>query len=630
MNITKRLSEILKLNLAPKYTSVSYAIMIDGQIVASDVLGSDGSKENLPATENHTYNVCSISKIFCTVAVMKLVEQGKVELDCPLYEYLPEFTMLDPRYKKITVRHCLNHASGLPGTQWKHFSATHVGTADNEAYYKEVYEYLSKSYLKAEPGEYSVYCNDGFTLAEMLVAKVSGIPFGEFCQKYITDPIGAQSTRVSTTLNPDYPLIRERGKPGERFYLQGCGGFTTTMTDLCKFGNLFLCENEIISEQSKAEMRKMQGATFLPEDTASIRYGLGWDNVELQDPEYDLGEHVQLKGGNSFQFTSKLVIIPKYNAVLAISETHDCKMDVLEEILRLFAIYLLEERGINIYRKYKVIPKELTERFDGTYLVQSSIYNTHFFGTDLTVTNDDTAGNHQVVYKNLKFNGTDFVDAQGEHFFFKEYPQGSFLFSTYRGKVIPSAMKAKDYPQLSAAWENRVGKRYLAVNLSEQDMVSGEMLNGFSVKRLPNVEGVLVASFSSVPDGEIYGRFEGCFVPNNDYSGRGFLLTPSNGSRDLIEPYFIQKDGVEYCYAASFLYRDEATLENYCGQDFSSFPQSEYNRVYRICRKLEQLPQLPQGRRLVVLNKEMEVVYDSQNPKEKGYQPVEEGYISFI
>ena len=156
------------------------------------------------------------------------------------------------------------------------------------------------------------------------------------------------------------------------------------------------------------------------------------------------------------------------------------------------------------------------------------------------------------------------------------------------------------------------------------------MLNGFSVKRLPNVEGVLVASFSSVPDGEIYGRFEGCFVPNNDYSGRGFLLTPSNGSRDLIEPYFTQKDGVEYCYAASFLYRDEATLENYCDQDFSSFPQGEYNRVYRICRKLEQLPQVPQGRRLVVLNKEMEVVYDSQNPKEKGYQPVEEGYISFI
>ena len=121
--MTKKLSDVLRLNLAPKATSVSYAIMIDGEIVAADALGHDGTKEKNPVTLNHTYNVCSISKIFCTVAVMKLVEQGKVNLDTPICEYLPQFTMLDPRYRQITVRHCLNHASGLPGTQWKHFSS---------------------------------------------------------------------------------------------------------------------------------------------------------------------------------------------------------------------------------------------------------------------------------------------------------------------------------------------------------------------------------------------------------------------------------------------------------------------------------------------------------------------------
>ena len=103
MDMTKRLSEILSLNLDRKYTSVSYAIMIDGKIVAADALGHDGTKEKNPVTLNHTYNVCSISKIFCTVAVMKLVEQGKVELDRPICEYLPQFTMLDPRYRQITA-----------------------------------------------------------------------------------------------------------------------------------------------------------------------------------------------------------------------------------------------------------------------------------------------------------------------------------------------------------------------------------------------------------------------------------------------------------------------------------------------------------------------------------------------
>lgn len=625
--MTKKLSDVLRLNLAPKATSVSYAIMIDGEIVAADALGHDGTREKNPVTLNHTYNVCSISKIFCTVAVMKLVEQGKVNLDTPICEYLPQFTMLDPRYRQITVRHCLNHASGLPGTQWKHFSATHVGAADNEEYYQEVYNYLSKCHLKANPGEYSTYCNDGFTLAEMLVAKVSGMNFGEFCEKYITEPIGAHSTRVSTTQNPDYPLVRESGKPAERFYLQGCGGFTTTMTDLCKFGNLFLTKNDIISEESKAEMARMQGATFLPEDTAATRFGLGWDNVRVEDPEFDLGQGVLMKGGNSFQFTSKLYIVPKYNAVLTISETHDCKIDTITEIFRLFALYLLEAKGINIYKQYQVIPQELIEKFDGTYLVPSRIYNTHFFGTDLTITSDSTYGEHTAVYKNLKFNGKDFVDETGEHYFFRETPKGKFFFSTMRGKVIPSAQKAEDYPAVSAAWKERVGKRYLLINASEQDMACGEMMNGMTIKMLPGYEGVMIASFTSVPDGEIYGRFEGSFVPCDDNTGRGILQTPSNGSRDLVDPYFFTRDGVEYCWMLSYLYKEESAVTGYEGQSFGELAQGEYNDVFRLTSKLEKLPEVPAGRRLIVLNKGMEVVYDSQNPKE--FKALEEGFIAF-
>ena len=97
--------------------------------------------------------------------------RGLVELDTPVVQYVPDFKMLDEDYKKITVRHLLNHASGLPGTQWKGFSVTALTERD---YYQEVLDYLAISHLKAKPGEYSVYCNDGFTLAEIVVARVSG------------------------------------------------------------------------------------------------------------------------------------------------------------------------------------------------------------------------------------------------------------------------------------------------------------------------------------------------------------------------------------------------------------------------------------------------------------------------
>ena len=148
--ITQKLSSILRQNLAKDFTSVSYAIMHKGELVAADALGTNGSEKNGASTTNDTYNVASVSKVYCALAAMKLVELKKLDLDKPICEYLPKFKMLDPRYKKITTRHCLSHTSGLPGTQWKGFSVTDV-TADD--YYDVVYKYMANNYLQAEPGE---------------------------------------------------------------------------------------------------------------------------------------------------------------------------------------------------------------------------------------------------------------------------------------------------------------------------------------------------------------------------------------------------------------------------------------------------------------------------------------------
>ena len=71
-----------------------------------------------------------------------------------------------------------------------------------------------------------------------------------------------------------------------------------------------------------------------------------------------------------------------------------------------------------------------------------------------------------------------------------------------------------------------------------------------------------------------------------------------------------------------------AALEEYRQQQFADLPVSQENHLYRLTDKLEILPQVPEGRRLMLLNEKMEVVYDSQNPKE--YKAIEKGFISFI
>lgn len=68
------------------------------------------------AQQDTVYGIGSVSKMYVTTAVMQLVEEGKIDLDHPITDYLPEFQMADERYKNITVRMLLNHSSGLMGS----------------------------------------------------------------------------------------------------------------------------------------------------------------------------------------------------------------------------------------------------------------------------------------------------------------------------------------------------------------------------------------------------------------------------------------------------------------------------------------------------------------------------------
>ena len=172
----------VKNSINKDYTALSYAISIHNDLVVSDAIGVIDKKNNEVITEDCTFNVASISKIYVTVAIMQLVEQGKIKLDDYVADLLPRFYMPDERYKKITVEMCLNHTSGLPGTEWKHFSTKEIDGVD---YYDEVYHYFSVNKLKADPGEYAVYCNDGFTVAELIVSEVSGLAYEEYVPVYL-------------------------------------------------------------------------------------------------------------------------------------------------------------------------------------------------------------------------------------------------------------------------------------------------------------------------------------------------------------------------------------------------------------------------------------------------------------
>jgi Beta-lactamase class C and other penicillin binding proteins len=176
-----------------KASSASIAVMDGGRIVYSEAFAMANRQESIPATTRTLYNMGSISKTFAATAIMLLVDDGKIDLDGNVTQYLPEFKMADSRYTDITVRMLLDHTSGLPGTG----SANNVGYETNPAVYQDLLNSLSAAHLKAAPGETAPYANDGFTLAEMIVARVSGQSYIDFLSNRIFTPLNLQNTGLS-------------------------------------------------------------------------------------------------------------------------------------------------------------------------------------------------------------------------------------------------------------------------------------------------------------------------------------------------------------------------------------------------------------------------------------------------
>lgn len=619
--LKERLTAMLQSDLSPNGSSAAYAIMIDGEIIAEDSMGKNPIRGG-------TYNVGSVSKVYCAIAVMQLVEQGLLNLDAPVCTYLPQFTMPDERYRLITLRHCLSHSSGLPGTQWRWLAA---GNPRGDDYYEESYRYFSHSALHSTPGEFSVYCNDGFTLAEMAVSAVTGMSYGEYCKTYITEPLGAPSSRQSSQRNPQYPHTFIVGMPRESIGLEGAGGIGTTMPDLCKFGELFLKENAIISETIKQEITKPQGQTFLPWDNSSSYYGLGWDSVNMTHEDYDLGDGVLDKGGATIQFLSRLIVLPKYNAVLAISTTFDCLIDVKEEILSLFAAAMLE-RGINIRKHCQIISQEEKDKYEGLYLSSGVFLRVTMDGVHAEISSEDSRGNVSKRYQNLLHQDGSYIWKSNHRFCFEETEGKRYLAVEIQNKKHALGVKAEDcqFVPLSETWKTRLGKNYLIANVFADDLIGATNFNSFALNLIPGTTDALAASFTNTDDKGQVTYFEAALTPRIDGSPSdclacGALQIPYMGGRDLMNLYFKEENGIEYCECAGYLYRDVSSLEVYSGQ---SFGESGENQLYVLKEKLQTLPEIPAGRRLLIFREDFGLAYDSL-PDNHGEIP-DKGFLTFI
>nr|WP_326209212.1 serine hydrolase domain-containing protein [uncultured Oscillibacter sp.] len=302
-------------------TQASWAVWQDGNIVSSGSQRATGGGGSAALEEEGgVYGIGSVSKIFTTVAVMQLAESGKLDLDQPVVKYLPDFKMADPRYKDITVRMLLNHSSGLMGSS---FGSGMLFDDPSPAATRELLDRLATQRLKADPGAFSVYCNDGFTLAELVVEAVTGMKFQDYLQASIFEKAGLEETYLPGDTFEDrrvdiYQPGDERPLPKDCLGVLGAGGLYATAEDLASFGGA-LTKQTLLKKSSLNAMAAPEYAKGLwpGEEPDALAFGLGWDNVEWYP--FALNDIPALvKGGDTQYYHAGLVVLPEHKLAAAV------------------------------------------------------------------------------------------------------------------------------------------------------------------------------------------------------------------------------------------------------------------------------------------------------------------------
>ena len=276
-------STVTRLMAAAEVPGLGIAIFNDGKVAYLKAYGVRDKEKNLPLTPDSVVTAASFTKVAFGYMVMQLVAEKVIDLDKPVYQYLPkplpeypQYADLagDPRYKLITTRMLLSHTAGFPNFRW---------LRDDH-----------KLNINFQPGSRFAYSGEGIEMLQLMVETVTGQPLEQLMRQRVFEPFGMTRSsmvwqdRFEDNYANGYDEYGRSIGPERRPKADAAGSMQTTLSDFARFMEAVMA-GERLNRETREQMLSPQIAIpwkhefptlefTSTEANKSIRlsYGLGW------------------------------------------------------------------------------------------------------------------------------------------------------------------------------------------------------------------------------------------------------------------------------------------------------------------------------------------------------------------
>ncbi len=302
-----------------KVAGFAIAVIQDGKVIYAKGYGLRDVRHQQPVTPKTLFAIGSATKSFTVTSLGVLVDQGKLDWDKPVHEYMPDFRLMDPvASEHMTARDLVTHRSGLPRHDLTWYNSPFTRA---ELFARLQYLEPSKDFRSTFQ-----YQNLMVLTAGILASHISGMPWEDHVRKVILNPLGMSSSNFSVTdsqKSADYslPYTVVKGEvtemPFRNIDLIGpAGSINSNVEDMAKYAIMHMQKGKgILSEKNETQMQTPQMVISGPgndKELGAQSYGMGFFLTSYR------GHYLVHHGGNIDGFSALVTFMPQDNIGMVI------------------------------------------------------------------------------------------------------------------------------------------------------------------------------------------------------------------------------------------------------------------------------------------------------------------------